>query len=66
MIHFSKEDGVDIKEEQSDMDPDLYDEDMEDVRLDCKIERYRRKVLEENDGGVGGDKAILHYNRWDV
>ena len=45
MIHFSKEDGVDIKEEQSDMDPDLYDEDMEDVRLNDKREHHWNMVF---------------------
>ena len=34
MLHFNKEDSVDRKEEQAEVEPDPDEEEMEDVKLD--------------------------------
>ena len=46
VIYFHKEGGVDRKEEQADVDPDTDEEDMEDVKLDDKMESPWRMVFE--------------------
>ena len=61
MIHFSNEDGVNIKEEQANMDPYLDEEDMEDVTLNDKREHQWNMVFEDNDEGVGDKKEIIHF-----
>ena len=61
MINFSNEDGVNIKEEQANMDPYLDEEDMEDVTLNDKREHQWNMVFEDNDEGVGDKKAIIHF-----
>ena len=48
------------------MDPDSDEEDMEDLILDDKKERYWRIFFEDNNGGVDDQKEILHAKRWDV
>ena len=66
MLNFNKEGCVDNKEEQADMDLYPDEEEMEDVKLDDKVERHWRVFFEGNYGGVKNDKEILHAKRWDV
>ena len=49
-----------------DVDLDIYEMEMEVVRLDNERESRWRMVFEENGGGVDDQKAILHTKRWDV
>ena len=65
-IHLIKEDGIYKREENVCADPDPDKEDIEDVVLDDDRERHWHMVLEYNNGGVDGKKALLHENRWDV
>ena len=39
---------------------------MDDVNIDDERERHWRMVFEDNDGGVGDKKALLHAKRWDL
>ena len=48
------------------VEDDPNEEDMEDVNLDDERERPWRMVSEDNDGGVGDTKELLHAKRWDV
>ena len=66
VLHFHKQDGVDRNLEQADVEQDPDEEDMEDVKLDKKSEHHWRMVFEDNDGGVGNQKSVLHAKRWDV
>ena len=65
-LHFIKEDGVDKRQEQVGMEPDPDEEDIEDVVLGDQRERHWRMVFEENNGGVGGTKSLLHDKKWCV
>ena len=66
MLQFKNEVGVDRKEEQAYVEDDPDEEDMYDVNLDNEMERHRRMVFEDNNGGVDNAKALLHSNRWDL
>ena len=66
MLQFKKEDGVDRKQEQVNIDPDPDEEEMEDMSPDDKIERHWKTVIEENYGGVDDKKFIIHTKRWGV
>ena len=48
------------------MDPDIYEEKIEDVVLDDERESYWNMVFEDNNGGVDGVKDLLHDKNWDV
>ena len=48
------------------MDPYPDEEDIEDMRLGNERECLWRMVFQDNDGGVGNKKGILHTKRWDV
>ena len=63
LLNFNKENGVASKEQEVDMYPYPDEEEMEDVRLDNKRQHHLRIILEENDGGVDEEKAIL-YVKW--
>ena len=55
MIQFKKYDGEDRKEEEADkaeIEPDLDQEDIEDMIIDNKRECHWRTVLEYNDGRI--------------
>ena len=39
---------------------------MEDMRLNNKIYHHWRVVFEDNYGGLGNQKAIIHAKRWDI
>ena len=45
-------------------DPD--EEEMDDANLYDKREGHWRMAFEENGGGVGDAKTLLHAKRWDV
>ena len=66
LLNFNKEDGVNRKEDQVDAEKDHDEEEMEDTRLDEKIDHHCRMVFEENNGGVDDKKYILHAKRWGV
>ena len=66
MLWFKKEFGVEIKEEQADVEYDPDKEEMDDVNLDDGKECHRRMVFEDNDGGVVDANSLLHAKRWDV
>ena len=53
-------------EDQSDVEDDSDEEEMENFNLDDERERHWRMVFGYNDGGVGDKKALLHSNRWYV
>ena len=48
MLQFKKEVGVDIKEEQADVEDDPDEEEMDDVNIDDERERPLRIVFENN------------------
>ena len=56
------EDGVEKREEEVGVDPDPYEEDIEDVFLDDERERHWCMDFEDNNGRVDGKKALLHAN----
>ena len=66
MKYFNNGGGVNRKEYQEYLGPDLDEEYMEGVRLNYKIEHHFWVVLGGNYVGVEYQKAILHTNRWDV
>ena len=66
LLHFNKEDGVNRRENNSDMESYLDDREMEDLRLENERELYYSMGLEENEGLVDDEKLILHAKRWDV
>ena len=45
------------------MDPDPDEEEMEDVRLNDKIEHHWRVVFKDNYRGVEDEKVFLHAKR---
>ena len=66
MLHFKKEVGVYIKEEQAYVEDDPYEEEMNNLNLDDARERHWRMMSEDIDGGVDDAKALLHTKRWDI
>ena len=64
LLHLKNEDGVDSKDEQAELENDPDEEEMDNVNIDDERERHWRNVLEDNEGGVGDKKALLHANRW--
>ena len=52
VIYYHKEYGVDRKDSKVDVDPDIDETEVEDVRLDNERERHWRMIFGENDGGV--------------
>ena len=56
MKYFTKEDGVDRRKGQADMDPDPDEEEMEDNWLNDEGEFHWRVVFDDNDGVVGDKK----------
>ena len=38
---------------------------MEDVKLYGERERHWRMVVDDNDGGLNNNKALLHAKSWD-
>ena len=59
-----REDGVDSKEEQAELENDPDEEEMDDVNIDEERERHWRNFLEDNEGGADDKKALLHAKRW--
>ena len=66
MIRLLKEVSVEIKEDQSDVEYDPDEEEMDSVNLDNERERRWRMMFEDNDGGVDNAKSLIHSKRWDV
>ena len=50
--YFMEADGVDMREEHVDMEPDPDEEEMKDMRLNDKRERHWSMVFKDNGGGV--------------
>ena len=48
------------------MEPDPYEEEIEDVVLNDKKEGHWRMVFEDNNRVVDGMKALVHAKKWDV
>ena len=65
-LHFIKEDGAGKREERVGVKPDTDEEEIEDVVLDDDRERHWCMVFEDNNVGVDGKKALIHYKKWDV
>ena len=65
LLQFKKEDKIDNKEEQTELENDPDEEEMDDVNIDDERERHWRNVFEDNEGGVD-EKALLHAKRWDL
>ena len=63
MLRLKKEVVVDRKEEQAKVEGDPDEEEMDDANLDNKMEYNWKMVSEDNDGGVGDAKALLHAKR---
>ena len=66
LLFFYKEGGVNRKEDQADMEEYLYEEYIDDVRLNGKIEHPWRMAFEDNEGGVDDGKVILYAKMWYV
>ena len=49
-----------------DVEDDPDEEEIDYYSLDDKREHHWRMVFEDNGGGVGDAKALLHAKRWDV
>ena len=45
------------------MEDDPDEEEMDDINLDDERDFHWRMVFEDNDGGVGDAKALLHAKR---
>ena len=63
LLQFKKEDGVDSKEEQAELENDPDEEEIDDVNKDDERERHWRNVFEDNGGGIDDKKALLHAKR---
>ena len=66
MIILKKEVGIEIKEDQADMEDDTDEKETDNVNLDDYRDCHWKMVFEENDGGVNDNKALLHDKKWDV
>ena len=66
LLRLKKEDGVDRKEDQADIEANVDKEEMEGKRLDDKRERHWRMVIEDNIEGIDNEKELLHAKRWDA
>ena len=66
LLHLKKEDGVESKEEQAELENDPDEGEMDDGNIDDKRERHWRNVFDDNAGGVDDKKALLHAKRWDL
>ena len=66
MLRSNKEVGVNIIEDQADVEDYTDEEEMEYFKLDDEREHHWRMVFEDNDGEVYGKKSLLHSERWDV
>ena len=66
LLKFKKEGYFDSKEEQAELENDPDEEDMDDLNIDDERERHWRNVFEDNEGGVGNKKALLHAKRLDL
>ena len=57
MVSIQKKDEKhNTKEEEKQMEADLYKQHMEDVTLDNERERHRSTIFEGNEGGIDDDK----------
>ena len=66
IIYINNQVGVDMKQQQADVEDDPDEQEMEDMKLDDDTERCWRMVFEDNDGGVYDKKSLLNTKRWDV
>ena len=48
-LHFINQDGVDKRQQQVIVEPDTYEEDIQDVVLDDERERHWRMLFEDNN-----------------
>ena len=55
-LKFNKKGNNDTKEENTEMEANMYQEQMEDVRLDNERQRHWRMVFEYNKGGIDQNK----------
>ena len=65
LLHFKTEDGIDNKEEQTELENDADEEENYDVNIYDERERQWRNVFEDNEGGAD-EKVLLHAKRWDL
>ena len=65
LLHFKTEDEIDNKEEQTELENDPDEEEMDGGNIDNERERHCRNVFEDNEGGVD-EKALLHAKRWNL
>ena len=65
-MQLKNEVGVESKEDHTDVEDDPDGEEMDNVNLDDERERHWRMVFEDNDGGVGDSRALLHAKMWYV
>ena len=49
LLQFKKEDGVDSKQEQAELENDHDEEEMDDINIDNKRERHWRNVFKDNE-----------------
>ena len=68
LLKFNKEDDIDRKGDQSNMEEDTGEEDMEDMRIRNEIERHWKMVFGDNKGGVDDLRYLklshLRYTRY--
>ena len=65
LLQFKTEDKIDNREEQTELENDTDEEEMDDVNTDDKMEPHWRNVFEDNEGGAD-DKALIHAKRWEL
>ena len=65
-LHFIKGDGVEKRDDKVGVNPDTYEEEIEDVFLNDNRERHWCMVSKDKNGGVDGTKNLIHTKKWDV
>ena len=66
IVQFKNDVGVNSKEDQAEVEDDLDEEDMDDVKIQDERERHCSMVFKDIDGGVDDAKALLHAKGWDI
>ena len=65
MFYYSlkTEDKIDSKEDQTELENDPDEEEMDDVNIDDEREHHWIHVFEDNEGGVDDNKELIHAKR---
>ena len=64
LLQLKTEDGVDIKQDQKQMEAYPYQDDMKDFMVNEKMKNNLIMVIYGNEGERDEDKYLLYYKRW--